>query len=542
MLAALCSVATAVFLLVLGVPYWLPLAIWTGLVSQFIPTIGTYLAIVLPALIALAEQPRDALWVVIFGTLYQQIENYLLALHVTSRTVFIHPAVAFGAVIAGVALFEPLGGLVAIPVVAAIEAVVQTYWHRYELVDLGDDASLADVAGRRAVAALRAPGHPVGGAQVGTHQSTCRGLGPRWGLRCGCARRPPLPRLCPDAGRGAACSPSTAPSRHWPSMPVSGEAADGAAVHRGGGGPRAGAGRRLAAAAADHLAREVPFLAVFGVVGVALTQFLYYVAIGRMPVGIALVFEMTAPVFIALYVWLVRHEKVRSRLGRCCSLWNVLVAQVWQDGGSLTARHHRRAGGRALPGDLLPDGRARHRHPRPGDPHLLELRRRRRLLVGSRAVVAVRRRSAGRAGAGVDRVGAGAAVGPGRLDRPARRGGAVLAVDQRAVAPRADGHAGLVATIEPVFASVVAWLWLEQVLTGWQVTGGLVVLTGIVLAQPAPPRCPPRCPGQPISARGQSGHFGPGWSRDRVGTSGRRGRDTGPDTVIGTDFPYRRFP
>ena len=36
--------------------------------------------------------------------------------------------------------------------------------------------------------------------------------------------------------------------------------------------------------------REVPFLVVFGVVGVALTQFLYYVAIGRMPVGIALVF------------------------------------------------------------------------------------------------------------------------------------------------------------------------------------------------------------------------------------------------------------
>src|SRR5687767_4072432 len=84
--------------------------------------------------------------------------------------------------------------------------------------------------------------------------------------------------------------------------------------------------------------REVPFLAVFGVVGVALTQFLYYVAIGLMPVGIALVFEMTAPVFIALYVWLVRHEKVRSRLWAALLLslsGLVLVAQVWQDGGSL---------------------------------------------------------------------------------------------------------------------------------------------------------------------------------------------------------------
>ena len=45
--------------------------------------------------------------------------------------------------------------------------------------------------------------------------------------------------------------------------------------------------------------------------------------------------------------------------------------------------------------------------------------------------------------------------------------------------------AGLVATVEPVFASVVAWLWVEQVLSGWQVAGGVVVLTGIGLAQTA---------------------------------------------------------
>jgi drug/metabolite transporter (DMT)-like permease len=52
----------------------------------------------------------------------------------------------------------------------------------------------------------------------------------------------------------------------------------------------------------------------------------------------------------------------------------------------------------------------------------------------------------------------------------------------RHLAPTA---AGLVATVEPVFASIVAWLWVEQQLTGWQVAGGAVVLTGIVLAQTA---------------------------------------------------------
>lgn len=133
-LAALSSFATGLLLLLLGVPYWLPLAIWTGLVSQFIPTIGTYLAIALPALIAVSVQPLDAVWVVLFGTGYQQVENYLFAPRVTARTMQIHPAVAFGAVIAGAALFGPVGALVSIPVVAAIQALVETYGHRYELI------------------------------------------------------------------------------------------------------------------------------------------------------------------------------------------------------------------------------------------------------------------------------------------------------------------------------------------------------------------------------------------------------------------------
>jgi predicted PurR-regulated permease PerM len=141
-LAVLSAFLTGVFLWLIGVPYWLPLAIWTGVVSQFIPTLGTYLAIAVPALIAMSRQPIDALWVVIFGVAYQQLENYFFAPRVTARTVSIHPAVAFGAVIVGAALFGPMGALVSIPVVAAIEAVVDTYGHRYELVPEYDEEEL----------------------------------------------------------------------------------------------------------------------------------------------------------------------------------------------------------------------------------------------------------------------------------------------------------------------------------------------------------------------------------------------------------------
>jgi len=143
-LAALGAFFTGVFLWLLGVPFWLPLAIWTGVVSQFIPTLGTYLAIAVPAIIALSRQPIDALWVVVFGIVYQQVENYLFAPRVTARTVSIHPAVAFGAVIVGAALFGPMGALVSIPIVAAIEAVAETYGRRYELV--GEEPGAEPVA------------------------------------------------------------------------------------------------------------------------------------------------------------------------------------------------------------------------------------------------------------------------------------------------------------------------------------------------------------------------------------------------------------
>jgi predicted PurR-regulated permease PerM len=139
-LAALNAGATGVLLWAIGVPYWLPLAIWTGVVSQFIPTVGTYLAIALPALIALSDQPVDAVWVVLFGTLYQQVENYLIGPRITARTVAVHPAVAVGAVIAGAALFGAMGALVAIPVVAAVQAVIETYGHGYELVEEEQEA------------------------------------------------------------------------------------------------------------------------------------------------------------------------------------------------------------------------------------------------------------------------------------------------------------------------------------------------------------------------------------------------------------------
>jgi predicted PurR-regulated permease PerM len=104
LLAGVSATATTLFLALVGVPYPFALGIWVGLVSQFVPAIGTYLAGALPVLIALFHDPVDAVWVLLFITLYQQFENLVLSPRITARTMSLHPAVAFGAVIAGGAI------------------------------------------------------------------------------------------------------------------------------------------------------------------------------------------------------------------------------------------------------------------------------------------------------------------------------------------------------------------------------------------------------------------------------------------------------
>ncbi|USQ83858.1 AI-2E family transporter [Streptomyces phaeoluteigriseus] len=135
LMALISGAAHYVLLLFLGIPYAPVLAVWVGVVSQFIPTIGTYLAGALPMLIAFTVDPWYALWVLIFVVFYQQFENYVLQPKLTSKTVDIHPAVAFGSVIAGTALLGAVGALISIPAVATLQAFLGAYVKRYDVTD-----------------------------------------------------------------------------------------------------------------------------------------------------------------------------------------------------------------------------------------------------------------------------------------------------------------------------------------------------------------------------------------------------------------------
>ncbi len=134
LLAMFSGIATFTALMILGIDFALPLSVWMGLVSQFIPTIGTYIAMALPLLVAVAKDPWDALVLLIFFTLYQQLENYILSPHVAARTMNLHPALAFGAAIAGASLYGVVGAFLALPAAAIVQAVISTYVQRHEVI------------------------------------------------------------------------------------------------------------------------------------------------------------------------------------------------------------------------------------------------------------------------------------------------------------------------------------------------------------------------------------------------------------------------
>jgi predicted PurR-regulated permease PerM len=160
-LAVINGTLSAVVFLIIGLPSWLALGLWTGLVAQFVPTIGTYISIVLPVLVGLASpSPWTGIAALAWGVLYQQVENVTLEPRISARAVNLHPAVAFGSVMLGSALFGVGGALLAIPVTAMLLAVVDAYVHRrHVMTDLVEGEVVTSLGAGDDAEDL--PGHPT---------------------------------------------------------------------------------------------------------------------------------------------------------------------------------------------------------------------------------------------------------------------------------------------------------------------------------------------------------------------------------------------
>jgi drug/metabolite transporter (DMT)-like permease len=235
--------------------------------------------------------------------------------------------------------------------------------------------------------------------------------------------------------------------------------------------------------------RELLFLVAFGLVGVALVQWLYFVAIENLPVGVALLIEFTAPLFVALFARFVYQEHIRRRIWvavALCLTGLALVVELWAGVAFSTLGVTAAFGGAlALTAYLLMAERER-RH---RDPASLSF-------YGFLFATLL-----------------WAVVQPlwdfpwevlddsvslqGNLSEHTAPVWALVAfvvlVGTMVTFTLLTGslrhisatRASIVATLEPVVATVVAWAWLGETLGAAQLLGGAIVLAGIFVAQSA---------------------------------------------------------
>jgi drug/metabolite transporter (DMT)-like permease len=235
--------------------------------------------------------------------------------------------------------------------------------------------------------------------------------------------------------------------------------------------------------------KELPVLLTFGLLGLAFVQWFYFEAISRLDIGVALLIQYVAPVLVALWARFVYDEPVRRRIWAALALSILGIALLVELWNGLTL-------------DRLGVAAA----------------------LGSATTFAVYVLSAERAVTRRDPVSLvcygfllasvfWAVVQPwtsfpfGRVDESVSLLGrlgdvslpvwllmtfmvvlgtivpfALLVASLRHIPA---SRAAITAMFEPVAATVLAYAWLGESLTAYQLVGAFVVLTAIVLAQTA---------------------------------------------------------
>ena len=128
-------VATVVYVAlgpVLHLPYALGIAILTG-VLEIIPLIGPLIATAIAGVDAFARGGTElAVIVVVLYFVIRQVEDQVVMPVVIGRAVHLHPVVTIFAVLVGLSVYGVLGGLLGVPIAAAVNVVFREL---YPMVD-----------------------------------------------------------------------------------------------------------------------------------------------------------------------------------------------------------------------------------------------------------------------------------------------------------------------------------------------------------------------------------------------------------------------
>lgn len=107
----------------IGLPHALLLAIFAGLLEA-VPTVGPFLGAVPALIVAFSISPLTALWVILATGVMQQLENSFLVPRVMDKVIGVRPLVTLLALLAFGSLFGILGALIALPLAAVIQLLL----------------------------------------------------------------------------------------------------------------------------------------------------------------------------------------------------------------------------------------------------------------------------------------------------------------------------------------------------------------------------------------------------------------------------------
>jgi drug/metabolite transporter (DMT)-like permease len=235
--------------------------------------------------------------------------------------------------------------------------------------------------------------------------------------------------------------------------------------------------------------RELPFLAFFGICGLAFVQWFYFLAIHRLEIGVALLIQYLAPLLVALWARFVAHEHVRRRIWVALILALTglsLMVDLWH-GFSLDAF--------GVVASLL--GAATYALYILQAEHAVDRRDPISLICWGFLFAALFWAVVApwwsfpytRVGDSVSLLGNldGVHLPVWSLMAWMVVLGTIVpfALLVSALRHIAATRAGIVAMLEPVVATVVAWIWLSEALDAGQLVGSTVVLAAILLAQTA---------------------------------------------------------
>lgn len=146
---ALClaiSIMALIAYLIIGLPNALVLALVAGALEA-VPMIGPTLGAIPAGLIALSISPTKLIWVIVATVVIQITENNLLVPRVMRKAVGVNPFVSLLSIFAFSSLFGVAGALMAIPIAAIIQLLLDRFVFR-PVVSEPEDSTGRDFASR----------------------------------------------------------------------------------------------------------------------------------------------------------------------------------------------------------------------------------------------------------------------------------------------------------------------------------------------------------------------------------------------------------